>query len=93
MPRVNLAKNLLKDAPPIDWMRAAILERIDVLGYDLKTLSKIAEVDYGTFRHYIRKSPWEWPNEVRNRVCDVLGLIPVQTVQTAPLEDYRKGKR
>ena len=93
MPRVNLGKSLMRDAPPIDWMRAAILERIAVSGLTLKTVANAADINYETFRRYIRVSPWEWPIAVRERVCDILGLVPIQTVQTAPSEDFRKGKR
>ena len=91
VPKSKLADSARKVSdPPIDWLRAAILERSAVLHYDLKTLAKVAHVDYGTFRKYIRKSPWEWPDDVRDRVCKELGIMPVRTVKGGPEGEWRE---
>ena len=52
MPRTKLSKRF-NPTPPIDWLRAAVLERQAVLGYDLKKLSTIGGVSYDSMRHYI----------------------------------------
>lgn len=88
MPKVRLADSIRRNAPPIDWLWAAVLERKMVLGYDLKQLAGIAGVDYATMRRYITISPWEWGAEARTKVCKELGLKPIQTVQFAPGEDW-----
>jgi hypothetical protein len=39
-------------------------------------------------RHLITKSPWDWPNDIRNKVVDKLGIKIVQSVDGAPdMED------
>jgi len=75
MPKVKLSRFAEKEAPPIDWMWAAVLERKAVKGLDVKELAKIAEVSYETMRQYIRKSPWDWPRAPREKVCRALGLV------------------
>lgn len=78
------------DAPPIDWLWAAVLERKMVYGYDLKKMADIACVAYPTMREYITKSPWSWSADARNRVCHEFGIEPVQSVRLlAP--DIEKG--
>lgn len=74
-----------KDPPPIDWLWAAVLERKTVLGYDLKTLAKVAGVTYDTMRKYIRKSPWTWTASARNAVCAELGVTATVSVQPTPV--------
>ena len=73
MPKVNQKYTSCK-APPIDWLRAAILERQKVYGYDLKKMAKIAGVEYGTMRSMWRKSPWEWSRVTRENVCHHFGI-------------------
>ena len=89
MPKSKLADAISakkQDAPPIDWLWAAILERKMVLRIDLKQMAEIAGVSYDTMRHWIQKSPWEWTADARTRVCKEFGLRPIQTVQPAPDE-------
>lgn len=88
MPRVNLNYRSAKNAPPIDWLWAAVLERKMVLGYDLKQMAAVAGVDYNTMRHYIRKTPWEWANSARENICKAFGIVPQRTVQFAPPQDW-----
>lgn len=68
MPKVNRRYSPHK-APPVDWLWACVLERQKVYGYDLKTMAKIAGVEYGTMRRLWRKSPWEWSKVTRENVC------------------------
>lgn len=84
MPRVKLEKYAQKKAPPIDWLWAAVLERKMVLGYDLKTMADVAHINYELMRRYIGKSPWEWPEAVRNDICAEFGIKVVRTVEGAP---------
>lgn len=90
MPKTKLADYISaqkrRDAPPIDWLWAAILERKMVLKIDLKQMAEIAGVSYETMRRYIGQSPWEWSADARTRVCKGFGLKPIQTVQPAPDE-------
>ena len=90
MPKSKLADYISaqkrRDAPPIDWLWAAILERKMVLKIDLKQMAEIAGVSYETMRRYIGQSPWEWSADARTRVCKEFGLKPIQTVQPAPDE-------
>lgn len=83
MPKVKLFRFSAKDAPPIDWLWAAVLERKTVLGYDLKRLSEVAGVTYDTMRRYIRQSPWTWTPEARARVCAEFGIKPQVSVAMA----------
>lgn len=73
MPKIN-RKYSTNQAPPIDWLWAAVLERQKVYGYDLKEVAQIAGVDYGNMRNLWRKSPWEWKKEPRERVCRHFGI-------------------
>lgn len=72
--------------PPIDWLRAAVLERMSVKGLTRKELAKIAHVGYGTMRQYITMSPWDWPEDVRRNVCAKLGIRPLRGVYGMPEE-------
>lgn len=88
MPRTKLsAKYCTPATPPVDWLRAVVLERKDVLGYDLKRLAKIGGVSYDYFRKLIRMSPWDWPTPVRERVCRELGIKCVRGVEGMPLQE------
>ena len=64
-----------KNYPPINKLRAYILEREMVLGYSHKDLADIAHINYGYMRKLLsRVDPWEWPRDVRLNVCRALGL-------------------
>ena len=90
MPKTRLtAKYCKPQRPPIDWLRAAVLERQATLGYDLKRLSVVGGISYDYMRKLIRVSPWEWPEGVRFRICEELGLKTIQSVEGAPLEAGR----
>ncbi len=86
MPRTKLTTRYEPKTPPIDWLRAAILERQAVLGYDLKDLSVVAGISYEYMRKLIRVSPWNWPAGVRGRICDKLGVRPIRGVEGMPLQ-------
>lgn len=75
MPKTKLAEkySALK-APPIDWLWAAVLERRAQLGMSTKDLADRVGIRYDTLRYYVKKSPWDWPRHLREKVCSILGL-------------------
>lgn len=86
MPRTKLTEKYCQN-PPIDWLRAAVLERQAVLGYDLKRLAVVGGISYEYMRKLIRTSPWEWPTPVREKICRQLGIVMVRGVAGMPLEE------
>lgn len=75
MPRTKLGdKYSAPKEPPIDWFKAAILERISAKGYNLKTLAAAANISYEYLRTLMGKPPMEWPYNYREAVCKVLGI-------------------
>lgn len=74
MPRVKLGSDLSPKDPPIDWLWAAILERMKVKKVSLEALSVAAGISYGSMRMYAMHSPWEWPRAVRESACKRLGI-------------------
>lgn len=61
-------------APPVDWLWAAVLERQRVYGLTLEQLANIAGVSYGNMRRMVNKSPWSWRREYREKVCNYFGI-------------------
>lgn len=72
MPRTKL------DAPrypPINQLRAAILERKFVGKLSWDDLARAAKIEGSAMRKLVTtKPPEEWPPEVRNAVCRLLDL-------------------
>lgn len=67
MPKFKEKK--IDNAPPIDWLWAAILERKAQYGWDLQTMATAGGTSYAVMRRLIRESPWNWPKDVRENVC------------------------
>lgn len=85
MPRTrfdNIAKRAQE--PPIDWLKAAILERIDQRNITKAELAQQAGIGYANFLVLMRKSPMDWRREQRESVCRVLGIETVLTVVGQP---------
>ena len=74
MPRTIFDTYAEEPAPPIDWLMAAILERMRVLKLNQKDLAEAAHVSHETMRGYFQKSPLKWPDDVRDNVCKLLGI-------------------
>lgn len=75
MPRTRLSdKYSAPKEPPIDWLKAAILERIDAKGYNLKTLAAATVISYEYMRKLMTRPPMEWPYDCRDAVCKALGI-------------------
>lgn len=90
MPKVKLSRLSEQEYPPIDWLWAAVLERMKVMKLDLSDLAGIAGIHYELMRQRIRVSPWSWPDKERESVCKALGIKAIRTVEGAPREDWRE---
>ena len=61
--------------PPINKLRAAILERKHVSGLTWDDLADVAGVSGVTLRRLLReKDPWDWPKDVRTSICRKLEI-------------------
>lgn len=87
MPKVNLASNLRRNAPPIDWLWAAILERKVANGYDLKKMASIAGVSYDYMRRLINTPPRDWPYGALDNVCKEFGIRMIPSVNGSTPEE------
>ena len=67
--------------PPINQLRAAILERKFVAHLTWDDIAAAAHVHPATMRSLItRKDPEEWPRDIRISVCRFLDIKVTQTV-------------
>lgn len=71
------------EAPPIDWLWAAVLERQRVYGLSLEEMAKIAGVSYPVMRRYVNQSPWSWSRNARDKICSKFGI----NINVAPTEN------
>ena len=72
MPRTNLSKSKY---PPINWLKAAILERKDVLNLTWEDIAKGAKIPVHSMRRYATQvQPQEWPEDIRRNVLRMLGI-------------------
>lgn len=82
MPRTKLDK---PKYPPINQLRAAILERKFVSRMSWADLAAGTGITETTMRHLAAsKPPEEWPVDVRAAVCRKLGI----SIKVAILDDY-----
>ena len=85
MPRTKLGDKYSRPKEPeIDWLKAAMLERMDAKRLTMKELSEASGICYATMRVLMRKSPRDWNTQQRDRVCAVLGIQTVRQVVGAP---------
>ena len=77
---------MAKKDPPIDWLKAAILERMAAFGFTREDVSTLSGISPGTFRGMMAKPPTEWDHHQRRAVLSALHLsiadMPVD-VQTS----------
>lgn len=67
--------------PPINQLRAAILERKFVGHYTWEDLANVAHIQPATMRALIiRKDPEEWPKDIRASICRYLDIKVTQTI-------------
>lgn len=86
MPRTKLGEKFAPKDPPIDWLKAAILERIQVKGYNLKILATRIDVSYEYLRTLMGRPPMEWPHNYRDAVCRELGIRYQIRIEGQPQE-------
>ena len=79
-----MSKKTIQPSPQIDWLWAAVLERKMVFHYDLKDLAALAGISYEKMRRYICESPWLWPERVREKILQELGIRIVKEVVGQP---------
>jgi len=78
MPRTRFDKPRY---PPINNLRAAILERKFVAGLSWEDLANAAGISGASMRKLATaKAPDEWPPKVRNSVCRLLDIKVSTTV-------------
>lgn len=83
MPRTRFDALARKD-PPIDWVKAAVLERMDAKKMTLKDLSAAVGISYPNMLVLMRKSPSDWKRQQRESVCRALGIETVLAVVGQP---------
>lgn len=79
-----------KNAPPIDWLHAAILERKITYGYDLKKMAVVASVSYEYMRRLITLPPNRWPYGALTKVCEEFGIKMIPSVDGSTPEEVFK---
>ena len=79
----EMASNLRKNGPPVDWLRAIILERRIAYRYDLKTLAEVTNLSYGELRKQNMNPPADWTPKYRDAVCEALGIEAEVSVSTS----------
>ena len=61
--------------PPINRLRAMILDRMYGNRITLQDLASMAHISYAHMRRLMAtKDPWDWPRDVRRRICTGLDL-------------------
>lgn len=75
--------------PPINNLRAAILERKFAAKLTWDDIAAAAHITPTTMRGlFSRKPPEEWPSDVRNAVCRYLDIKVMQTIVDASAEKH-----
>lgn len=84
MPRTRFDKLCEPKEPPIDWLKAAILERMDTKHMTKQALADAAGIGRDNMLVLMRKSPMDWKREQRESVCRALGIETMLTVVGQP---------
>ena len=85
MPKIKYINQ--KKAPQVDWLWAAILERMRVNGYDLKRMAVVAGVGYEYMRKLINRPTTEWPHGALSNICKEFGIRLLPSVGGSTPED------
>lgn len=64
----------MKKDPPIDWLKAAILERMAAFGFTREDVCTLSGISAGTFRGMMSRPPTEWEHSQRHAVLSALHL-------------------
>ena len=76
--------------PEIDWLMAGFLERKRVMNLTWDEIGAAAGMNGNAFRRLAAtKSPADWPKDIRQNVCRMLGL-EVKTFVVGSPEDPTK---
>ena len=67
--------------PPIDLLKAVIMERQSTLHISHKDLAEVSDMTYSSFRKMFCRHTDDWNPEVRRRVCRALGINIRKTIQ------------
>ena len=60
--------------PPIDWLKAAILERMEALGFNREDVCTLADISAPTFRMMMKDPSGEWNHAQRRAVLKALHI-------------------
>ena len=60
--------------PPIDFLKAIILERLDRIDLSAQDLAKMTGIGVNTVRDLLRQSPLSWRHEYRKTILRALGI-------------------
>lgn len=75
--------------PPIDWLKAAILERKSVMKLGWEDIADYAGVTCDVIRALASKKHTEdWPANIRKRVCSKLGIEAKLVITGAHENEY-----
>ena len=83
MPKIAWAENLKKKQEPeirpeeLDWLMAILRYRRSQAGISFDELGRRTGMSGAYLKNIfcdLKTSPWQWPTETRNRICDELGL-------------------
>lgn len=59
---------------PVDWMKAVILERMDVCDFTREDVAVLANIGVNTFRELMKQPPMTWRYEYRKAVLKALSI-------------------
>ena len=60
--------------PPIDWLKAAILERMAAFGFTREDVCTLAKISAGTFRNMMNEPPTAWDQKQRRAILNALHI-------------------
>lgn len=79
----------MKD-PPIDWLKAAILERMEVIGFSRDDLCKLANISAPTFRGMMKVDAATWDYTNRKAILKVLHIRIADLPEDVQLDIVRR---
>ena len=91
MPKTGEKKKIEPTYPPINWLRAAMIDRKNQLKMSWDDIGEAVGTTGGALRQlmYSTPDPWDWPQYTRQKVCRVLGVETRQYVVGSPEDPCR----
>lgn len=71
--------------PPIDWMKAVILERMEAFGFCREDVCTLANISQPTFRSMMREPAMKWEYSKRKAVLKALHISVADLPQDVQL--------